>query len=150
MTNILAPIKEAIKSLTTLIKETSAALYAEANVRKEKLAAAVHDMNEVNAQMKEFAGMLDDLADIVPICGDMEVASEFVTEMLSDMNVFETNVESFNGYCDGCGIEMTDNDECHCTENDEFVCTSCWEEMTAVDEDESVEQLTIPIEEKSE
>ena len=144
MNTILNSIKESVKALTDNIKAASVKLYEEANIRKEKLAAAIEDMRVMKQHMKEFASIKNGFADIISTCCDMEVAGEFVEEMLSDMNVFEANVEKFNGYCDACGCELTIEDEAHCTEADEFVCDECWNEIN------EPEQLEISVEEKSE
>lgn len=139
MNTILNAIKESVKALTDNIQAASAKIYEEANIRKEKLAAAVKDMHDMQVAMNQFATIKDNFADIINICSEMEVAGEFVDEMLSDMNVYESKVETFNGYCDRCGVEMNVGDNMHFNEEDEYICDECWNAMyeeTEVSENE--------------
>lgn len=139
MNTILNAIKESVKALTDNIQAASAKIYEEANIRKEKLAAAIKDMRDVQATMKQFASVKDNFVDIINICSDVEVSTEYIEEMLSDMNVYESAVETFNGYCDHCGVEMNMEDDIHIVDENEFICEKCWN-ATEVEESESEEK----------
>lgn len=142
MNTILNAIKESVKALTDNIQAASAKIYEEANIRKEKLAAAIKDMRDVQATMKQFASVKDNFVDIINICSDAEVSTEYIEEMLSDMNVYESKIETFNGYCDHCGVEMNMEDDIHIVDENEFICEKCWNAMcrTEVENSENEEK----------
>lgn len=131
MNTILNSIKASVQALANNIKVASAKIYEEANIRKEKLAAAVKDMHDIQMTMKQFATIKDNFADIVNVCSEMEVSEEYVDEMLSDMDVFESKVETFNGYCDHCGAEMNLGDNIRFNDENEFICEECWNAANA-------------------
>ena len=143
MNTILNAIKESVKALTDNIQAASAKIYEEANIRKEKLAAAIKDMRDIQVAMKQFSTIKDNFADIINICSEMEVSEQYIDEMLSDMNVYESKVETFNGYCDRCGVEMNVGDSMHFLETNEFICDECF---NAISEDTKASES----EEKSE
>ena len=128
MNTILNAIKESVKALTDNICVASAKIYEEANIRKEKLAAAVEDMRSMQVSMKQFAAIKDNFTDIIDMCAEMEISQVYIEEMLNDMNVYESKVETFNGYCDHCGAETNVGDNVHFNEANEFMCDECWNE----------------------
>jgi len=152
MITILNSLNECIRNITTAIVETRTALYAEANARKTALQKAILDMNEANTVMTEFVNSTSALAEVLDDSAeDMCVSTEHITEMLSDMNVYSSNVEEFDGYCDRCGKELGRDEEQYMDEDMEgWVCTDCERILTAETETEApVEQLTIVREEEA-
>lgn len=150
MITILNSLNERIRNLTTAIVETRTALYAEANARKAALQKAILDMDEANTVMTEFVNSTSALADVLDDnAEDMSISTEHITEMLSDMNVYSTNVEEFDGYCDRCGKELSRDDEQYMDEDMEgWICTDCEQALTA-EAETPVEQLTIIREEEA-
>lgn len=137
MNTILNAINESVKALTDNIQAASAKIYEEANIRKEKLAAAIKDMRDIQVTMKQFASVRDGFVDIINICSEMEVSTEYIEDMLSDMNVYESKVETFNGYCDQCGVEMNVGDDIHLSDDNEFICDECWDAMCSREVEDS-------------
>lgn len=137
MNTILNAIKESAKALTDNIQAASAKIYEEANIRKEKLAAAVKDMRDMQVIMKQFATIKANFADIINVCSEMEVSEEYVAEMLSDIDVYESKVETFNGYCDHCGVEMNIGDDIQLNEANEFICAECYKAEASENEEKS-------------
>ena len=147
MTTILTKLNEALAALLPLIDETRVAIYAEANKRKQALIAAIADMQEAKDVMREFVDLTGSFADSAAInAEDMDISEGHVSEMLSDMNVFQMPIEQFDDYCEQCGKEMTRDEVQYMDEDgDGFMCEACDKllhpEAEAVDPDpaESVE-----------
>ena len=127
MTTILTNLKEALAALLPLIDETRVAIYAEANKRKQALIAAVADMQEANDTMSEFVTLTDAFAETFELnAEDVGISSGYVSEMLSDMNVFQLPIEQFDDYCEQCGKEMTRDENQYMDEDgDGFMCEDC-------------------------
>ena len=131
MKTILTPLVTAIEALIATMNSTRTAIYDEANARKAALAKAVADMQEAKAVMSEFVVATDMLADAAgEFQNDMDVSVTHVGAMVSDMDVFETPIEKFDGLCDKCGKEMTrDEDQYMDWDGDGFVCSKCEHEL---------------------
>ena len=131
MNTILNSIKASVKALVDNMQAASAKIYEEANLRKERLATAVKDMRDMQVVMKQFATIGENFADIINICSEMGESEAYIAEMVSDMDVYESKVETFNGYCDHCGVEMNIGDDIHIDDANEFICAECWKEAEA-------------------
>jgi len=127
MTTILTKLKEALAALLPLIDETRIAIYAEANKRKQALIAAVADMQEAKDAMHDFVDLAGSFADCAESNAiDMNISEDYVNEMLSDINVFQTPIEQFDDYCEQCGKEMTRDEEQYMDEDGNgFMCEAC-------------------------
>jgi NAD-dependent SIR2 family protein deacetylase len=127
MTTILTKLTEALAALLPLIDETRVAIYAEANKRKQALIEAIADMQEAKDVMREFVDLTGSFADNAEAnAEDMDISEDYVSEMLSDMNVFQLPIEQFDDYCEQCGKEMTrDEDQYMDEDGDGFMCEAC-------------------------
>jgi hypothetical protein len=135
MNTILSPLKDAIQSLITVVKDTAAALYTESNIRKENLRAALAAMFEARDTMVEFADTCEMLSTVAEISADMSAATEYVTDMIEEIEVFTSPIETFNGYCDNCGKELLTTDEVHLSDEVDFVCAECAHEQLIMNVD---------------
>lgn len=133
MKTILKAVDASIASLIDNIKAATAALYAEANTRKAALAKAVADMQEVENVLDHYTSSLYRLDEVIHSAEAIEHANTYISEMLMDMNVYDTPVEQFAGYCDECGDEMTINEVILTDPRDGEgdLCESCYDTVTA-------------------
>lgn len=153
MTTILTKLNEALAALLPLIDETRVAIYAEANKRKQALVEAIADMQEAKDVMREFVDLTGSFADCAEAnAEDMDISEDYVSEMLSDMNVFQLPIEQFDDYCEQCGKEMTrDEDQYMDEDGDGFMCKACDKllhpEVEAVDPDQmTLEEMAESVE----
>ena len=127
MNNIVSPLATIIESLIETMNSVRAGLYVEANARKAALAKAVADMQEARAVMNEFVASTAIIADAAnEFSEDMEQSCSHIHTMLSDMDVFETPIEDFDGLCEVCGKELRRDEEQYIDEDDNgFICVEC-------------------------
>ena len=127
----MTELKLAIDNLVSAIKEQAKSLYATANKRKAELKTAVANMDAAAEDLNQFSNILNDLRAAVGITAEQSsYAVTHIDEMLSDMNVYDTEVENFDGYCDCCGEEMNVNHPNRFYEDD-YVCEQCFINVTA-------------------
>ena len=131
MTKFTDALHNAIDSFNHTIMDIFNALTAETNTRKATLAAAIADMHEANTTIATFS---QDMARLSVVARqhaeEMKRMNENVSFMLCGMEVFNTPVETFNGYCDMCGEEMAVEDEIY-DEEVGFVCENCYDKLHA-------------------
>ena len=127
----MTELKIAINNLVSAINEQAKSLYATANKRKAELKAAVANMDAAAEDLSQFSNILNDLRIAVATTAEQSAyAVTHIDEMLSDMNVYDTEVENFDGYCDHCGEEMNINNPNRFHEED-YVCEQCFDKITA-------------------
>ena len=127
----MTELKIAINNLVSAINEQSKALYATANKRKTELKVAVTNMEAAAEDLSQFSNILNELRIAVTVTAEQSsYAVTHIDEMLSDMNVYATEVENFDGYCDHCGEEMNVNNPNRFYEED-YVCEQCFDKITA-------------------
>lgn len=126
----MTELKLAINNLVSAINEQAKSLYATANQRKAELKAAVVNMNAAAEDLSQFSNIVNELRlAVAEAAEESAYAVTHIDEMLSDMNVYDTEVENFDGYCDRCGEEMNvDNPSCF--HEDDYVCESCLDSLT--------------------
>lgn len=144
MTTILTKLTEALATLLSIIDETRVAIYTEANKRKQALIEAIADMQEAKDAMREFVDLTGAFADNAEAnAEDMDISENYVSEMLSDMNVFRLPIEQFDDYCEQCGKEMTrDEDQYMDEDGDGFMCEACDKLLHPEAEAEDPDQMT--------
>lgn len=122
-------LQNAITNLITILHETRATLYAEANAAKDNLRAAQLTMEQSNAKLGEFVNLTAMLADASEtLADDANVTHENINIILADMDIFALPVEKFEGYCDNCGCELSSDDE-QFIDGDEVLCAKCDAEL---------------------
>lgn len=117
-------IQNAIYDLVNAIEAKADALIATANQRKAELKAAIANMDAAAEDLAEFNRTISELHRVYKLGAVIDNAIIHIDEMLSDMNVYDTAVEKFDGYCDFCGEEMSLDNEQHLV-GDDYVCESC-------------------------
>lgn len=127
----MTELKLAINNLISAINEQAKSLYATANQRKAELKTAVANMDAAAEDLSQFSNTLNELRCAVATTAEQSAyAVTHIDEMLSDMNVYDTEVENFDGYCDHCGKELNVNNPPHFYEED-YVCETCFDNITA-------------------
>ena len=117
-------IQNAIYDLVNAIEAKADALIATANQRKAELKTAIANMDAAAEDLAELNHTISELHRIYKLGAVLDNAVVHIDEMLSDMNVYDTAVEKFDGYCDICGEEMSLGNEQHFV-NGDYVCESC-------------------------
>ena len=118
-------LKNAVNSLMEAINANAKTLLETANARKEALAKAEADLERSRAEINEFVGVIEDLAKVGIICGDMICANGNIDDIVDGLAICEANLEDFDGYCDICGVEITRSDEAQIVEEDSLICAEC-------------------------
>ena len=118
-------IQNAIYDLVKAIEEKADALIANANQRKAELKTAIANMDAAAEDLAELNRTITELHKVYKLGAVLDNTVYHIDEMLGDMNVYETAVEKFDGYCDVCGEELSMDNEPHFIGDDEYVCESC-------------------------
>ena len=118
-------LKNAVASLMEVINANAKTLLETANARKEALAKAEADLERSRAEINEFVGVVEELAKVGIICGDMICASGNIDDIVDGLAICEANLEDFDGYCDICGAEITRSDEAQVIDEDGLICAEC-------------------------
>lgn len=126
-------IQNAIYDLVNAIEAKADALITTANQRKAELKTAIANMDAAAEDLAELNRVISELHRVYKLGAVLDNAVIHIDEMLSDMNVYDTAVEKFDGYCDICGEEMSLDNEQHLV-GDDYVCTSC---ANAISEEKS-------------
>lgn len=133
------PINEAFASLINTITGIHADLLAKANAEREEALALYARMQETHADLVELNSMIGNAAaalnEIDGVAADIGSKVYDVLDNGFDM-VPTCDYENFVGFCDGCGIEITDEDACSLVDG-EFYHTEC---VPVEDEDEVADE----------
>ena len=126
---MMTELKAAVSNIVSVINSTATELLKTANERKEALAKAELELYHSYQDINEFVGTIEELSKIGLLSGTMLRANDNIKDLLDDIQIFEANVEDFDGYCDKCGVEITCSEEALVTPDNELFCAECAKEM---------------------
>lgn len=127
-------IQNAIQDLVKAIEAKADELISTANQRKAELKTAIANMDAAAEDLAKLNSTISELHKVYKLGAVLDNAVCHIDEMLSDMNVYETAVEKFDGYCDVCGDELSLDNEPHFINDDDYVCENC---ANAINEEKS-------------
>ena len=130
---MMTEIKAAISNLVSVINSTATSLLKTANTRKEALAQAEIELYRSYVDINDFVKSIEELSKIGLLSGTMLRANDNIKELLDDIQIFESNVEDFDGYCEKCGVEITCSEDALVTPDNELFCTECAKNIQTVE-----------------
>lgn len=122
---MMTELKAAISDIVSVINSTATNLLKSANERKEALAKAEIELYRSYVEINDFVGAIEELSKIGLLSGTMLRANDNIKELLDDIQIFESKVEEFDGYCDKCGVEITCSEEALVSPDNELFCVEC-------------------------
>lgn len=130
---MMTEIKAAVSNLVEVINSTATELLKTANKRKEALAEAELELYRSYVDINEFVGAIEELSKIGLVSGTMLRANDNIKDLLDEIQIFEANVEDFDGYCDKCGVEITRSEDALVSPNNELFCAECAKNIPIVE-----------------
>lgn len=118
-------IKLAIANLVEAIDAATDSLLEKANQYKTDYVNALRNLSDTNAQMQGLFEAIDELQDISEPMSKLSRASDNITEIVADGEVFTSNIEDFESFCAECGKELCYFDEYEVSDGNEIVCEDC-------------------------
>ena len=120
----------AMTSFMSAMKEEHDKLIAESNAQAEEARSLIARVQNTIEMHKELTAVMSEISKQVDARKEVMVrVTDNVILAMADLNEGEIpncKVDIFNGYCDLCGEELTEESEWDIAENGENLCPTCF------------------------